>query len=353
VLSVPARYTAAVLTAVRTVESRVLELPALGENDLLVRVLATGICGSDLATFRGTHPYKKPPVVLGHELCGVVERAGSRVAGIRLGELVCSAAFSHCDECAECARGASNLCRNRENLCHLGWDGSFAEYVVLRRNMAFALGPGISVEAGAMAEPLSIAVHAARLVNGAPVRSVAVLGSGGIGLCCIVAAKQLGMGRVVAVDLGAAKAVLTAAAGADAYVDATDDGAVPGVRAELPDRADVTFVAAGYPGVLDDARAVTRPGGEVIVVSYFDRPQEISLNAFVSAELTVRFSALSTARDFSEVIGWLETGAIDPRPLITHRFPVSEAEAALGVLADVGGPVGKVMLLADSEGKRQ
>jgi threonine dehydrogenase-like Zn-dependent dehydrogenase len=353
VLTVPVRYTAAVLTAVRTVEYRELILPALGEDDVLVRVLATGICGSDLSTFRGTHPYKTAPVVLGHELCGVVERFGRRVTGLSIGEKVCSAAFSHCDACAECARGASNLCSARKNLCHLGWDGSFAEYVVLRRNMVFALGPGVGAEAGALVEPLSIALHAARLVTGSPVRTVAVLGSGGIGLCCVIAAKQLAMSRVVAVDLGKGKAALVASAGADAYVDAVVDGVVAGVREALFGGADVTFVASGYPGVLDDARAVTRPGGEVIVVSYFDRPHEVSLNPFVSAELTVRFSALSTARDFTEVIGWLEGGMVDPLPLITHRFPLAEAEAAMSVLADADGTVGKVMLLADSEGTQR
>jgi len=346
----PVRYTAAVLTAVRTVESRELVLPALGDDDVLVRVLATGICGSDLSTFRGTHPYKTAPVVLGHELCGIVEAAGRRTDGLSVGDKVCSAAFSHCGTCPECARGAMNLCPARKNLCHLGWDGSFAEYVVLRRNMVFALGPDVDAEAGAMVEPLSIGLHAARLVTGSPVRTVAVLGSGGIGLSCVIAAKRLGMGRVVAVDLGRGKAALAASAGADGYVDAAG-GAVAGVREAFPGGADVTFVAAGYAGVLDDARAVTRPGGEVVVVSYFDRPHEVSLSPFVSAELTVRFSALSTARDFTEVIGWLETGVVDPLPLVTHRFPLAEAEAAMHVLAS--GAAGKVLLLADREGTQR
>ena len=120
--------------------------------------------------------------------------------------------------------------------------------------------------------------------------------------------------------------------------------------AQHPTGVDVTFVASGYRGVLDDARAITRAGGEVIVVSYFDSPETVALNHFVSGELTVRFSALCTARDFTEVTGWLAAGSVDPRPLITHRFTLEEAGAALSLLDRSPGEVGKVVLCAAREG---
>ncbi len=342
--------TAAVLDAVGTIVTRTVACPDLGPSDVLVRVLATGICGSDLATFLGTHPYKTAPIVLGHELCGIVEAVGADVGDLRPGQQVCSAAFSPCDTCAACRAGAVNLCRDRENLCHQGWNGSFAEYVVLRRNMVFVLPDQVHPEAGAMVEPLSIAWHAACLPGDLSGRTVAVLGSGSIGLSCALVARQRSARVVVCTDLGPGKAVLAAHAGADQYVDAAAGGAVGGVLERLPGGADVTFVASGHPGVLDEACAVTRPGGDVVVVSYFSGPQTCAVNPMVSAELTVRFSALSTASDFAEVISRLASGAIDPLPLVTHRFPVTRAAEAMRVLEKGTGVVGKVMLQCTGEG---
>jgi 2-desacetyl-2-hydroxyethyl bacteriochlorophyllide A dehydrogenase len=339
-------HLAAMLTERGSIGLHRVSTPRIGPLDVLVRVLATGICGSDLATYRGSHPYKRPPVVLGHELCGVVKQVGAEVADLRPGALVCSAAFSPCDSCAQCARGATNLCPDRENLCHLGWDGSFAELVVLRRNMVFELPDGIDPEVGAMAEPLSIAAHAARLAGPLAGRSVAVIGAGGIGLCCALVARRHGAASVVCTDLGSAKEELTRHAGATAYVDGLEGGPRDGVLAALPDGADVTFVASGHTGALDQAAGVTALGGTVVVVSYFDRPHEFSANPLVSAELSVRFSALSTAEDFREVIGWLAKGELDPTPLISHRYQLAEAAAAMEALATQRG-VGKVMMRCD------
>jgi threonine dehydrogenase-like Zn-dependent dehydrogenase len=119
---------------------------------------------------------------------------------------------------------------------------------------------------------------------------------------------------------------------------------VPAVADLLGTRPQVTFVASGHPGVMGDACSMTRPGGVVVVVSYFEKEQRVDLNPFVSRELTVRFSALSTPDDFAEVIGWLADGTVDPRPLISHRFPLAEADQAVRLLDRNTGQAGKVTL---------
>ncbi|MCG7206617.1 zinc-dependent alcohol dehydrogenase [Streptomyces arenae] len=334
---------AVVLTGVRRLERRRVPRLRADQGELLVRVAATGICGSDLAAYRGTHPYKTAPAVLGHEFSGVVEEVGAGVRGFAVGDLVCSAAFSHCDDCEACRSGAVHLCGRKLNLSHLGWAGSFAEQVVLRPNMAHRLAPGTHPVAGALVEPLSIGLHAVRTAREGG--SVLVLGSGTVGLACAVAARRLGHGPVVCVDLGVRKGELARAAGADGYVDAADGDPVERALSALGGRpADTVVVAAGYPGVLDQAVRAVRSGGEIVIVSYFEDRPPVDLNALVGREITVRASALSTPRDFAEVIGWLTDGGLDPLPLVTHHFPLARAADALRLMDRADTPTGKIML---------
>ena len=174
---------AAVLTGVREIEYRPVEVPTMAATELLVRVAASGICDSGLAVYRGTHPFKLPPAVLGHEFAGFVERVGAEVAGFSPRDLVCSAAFASCEECADCARGAANLCTEKRSLSHREWAGSFADHVLLRPTMTHALPPSPHPVVGALAEPLSIGLHAMGR-SGPPVdlsalvtREITVLGS--------------------------------------------------------------------------------------------------------------------------------------------------------------------------------
>lgn len=335
--------TVVALTGVRRLEPR--RVPRLRplHDELLVRVAATGICGSDLAAYRGTHPYKTAPAVLGHEFAGFVERVGPGVTGFAEGDLVCSAAFSHCDTCEACRSGAVQLCGRKLNLSHLGWDGSFADRVLLRPNMTHRLAPGTHPVAGALVEPLSIGLHAMRASR--TEGGVLVLGSGTVGLSCAVAARRLGRGPVVCVDLGPDKGRLARAIGADGYADAADGDPVERALSALGGRpADTVVIAAGYPGVLDQAVRAVRPGGEIVVVSYFEDRPPVDLNALVGREITVRTSALSTPRDFAEVIGWLTDGGLDPLPLVTHHFPLARAADALRLMDRADTPTGKIML---------
>ncbi|WP_254400113.1 zinc-binding dehydrogenase [Streptomyces sp. AC602_WCS936] len=343
----PRSMRAAVLTGVETIDHRRIAAPVPGPGDLLVRVRATGICGSDLAAWRGTHPYKTAPAVLGHEFSGVVEHVGAQVSGFEPGDLVCSAAFSHCDACPDCLRGAGHLCAHKENLSHLDWTGSFAELVVLRPNMTHRLPAGLDPVAGALVEPLSIARHAMRRTGHGEGRSVLVLGSGTIGLGCLIAAKRLGYGTVACVDLGPAKGGAARRAGADSYVDAAATDPAEAALQALGGPADVVVIAAGYPGVTDQALKTVRPGGDVVVVSYFADRHPVDLNTLVGREVTVHGSALSTAQDFADVIAWLAAGEIDPLPLATDHFPLSRTDAALRRMADPSTPTGKIVLHPD------
>lgn len=322
----------AVLTQYGRIEYRSGPVPTPEGEELLVRVLATGVCGSDLATYRGAHPYKTAPVVLGHELCGVVERAAG---GFAVGDLVCAAAYAHCESCDRCAQGLTNLCRNKRNLCHGGWEGSFAEYVTLRPNMTFALPAGLDPELGALVEPLSIGLHAIRLAGPAEERTMRVIGSGTIGLACLIAARRLGFGRITCTDVGPEKGARALALGADEYLSAPGAGTT---------ETDVVVVASSHPGAVDEAVGAVRAGGSVIVVSFFDGSVPLAANAVVGREVTVIGSSLSTAEDFHTVISWLAADEIDPRPMVTHRFALADTAAAMALMAEGRTTTGKIIL---------
>jgi 2-desacetyl-2-hydroxyethyl bacteriochlorophyllide A dehydrogenase len=343
------RASAAVLSAPRELTPTTIAVPRPGPGELLVRVVATGICGSDLATYRNTHPYKRPPVVLGHELAGVVCEAGPSVEGLSVGDRVCAASFSPCERCAYCLRGEENLCPGKRAINHRGWDGSFAEYVLLHRNMTFALPDEVGFEHGALVEPLSVAARAVRLARSRGARTLAVLGSGSIGLACVLVARRMGFERIVCSDVSESKRDLARELGAHEFVRVGPDTGASAIAAQLGDGADAAIVASGHAGALDDAAAVVTAGGVVVIVAYFASNIEIDVNTLVRREVALLPSALSTSRDFDDVIGWLARGEIDPGPLVTHRFQLADVPQAMRLLDKPHGRVGKIMLQVGSE----
>ncbi|MEZ5077270.1 MAG: alcohol dehydrogenase catalytic domain-containing protein [Solirubrobacterales bacterium] len=334
---------AGVLSAPREIQMRRVEVPAPAPDEMLVRVAVTCLCGSDLAVYRGTHPYKRPPAILGHELSGVVVEVGSKVRRFAPGDRVCASSFSHCGACSACRQGRPHLCKAKAALGDAGWPGSFAEYVLLKENMAFGLGEEIDLVAGAMVEPLAIALHALRLAALEPGGTIAILGSGNIGLLVLMAATALGL-RAVCVDVREDAGRLALALGAEAYLDAAEGELGARVRRAAGDPVDAVLVASGHAGVLDEAATLAAPGAPVVVVSYFERPQQVDLAPFLGAELRLLFSTLCTPDDLHEAVRLLETGEVDPRPLVGETLPLRALGEAMEAMDSGVARQGKLVL---------
>lgn len=337
------RTDAAILTDVERIEQVSLELPPVKSTELLVEVEATGLCGSDMAVYLGKHVYKTPPIVLGHEFSGVVRQIGEAVTSVKVGDRICAASFSHCGTCDACKRGTINLCRHKRNICHRDWHGSFAHHVVVFENMISTIPPEVDAERGALVEPLTIGLHAMRLPNAIAHKKIVIIGAGNIGLACLLAAKKLDADQVVCIDRGDAKGVMARRLGADGYIDAQTTDVLDALPGDLRFGADITVAACGYDGIFEHAKQLTRPGGDVIVVSYLDPGVTLDANDFLRSELTVRFSYGSTTSDFAEVIGWMSRDGFDPMPLVTHRFSLAEAGHALRLKKERPSDVGKVL----------
>jgi 2-desacetyl-2-hydroxyethyl bacteriochlorophyllide A dehydrogenase len=336
-----AMTTSAVLEGTR--DLRMVTAPAapLGDGDVRVRVVSSGICGSDLAAYRGHHPYKRPPAVLGHELSGIVTEVGGAVRRVRCGDRVATFAYAPCLRCAACRQGDPHLCSDRENLSAGRLGGTLAQEVVLREAMVCPVPPGMPSDAVVLVEPLSISAHAASLaaIGG---RSVCVIGCGTIGLGCVIAARAGGAASIRGVDRGDVKRDRVIALGGDAFVD---------VRvAAIRDRAhevgdhDVVFVATAYPGVLDDAVRLARPGGTVVVVSHFPDAQAFHPNDAVSREVALRGSALSSPRDVAAVLSWWDAGLVATDALISHRFDLASTPEAFALLDRGADDLGKIVV---------
>lgn len=333
---------ACVLAATGELRLCTLPMPSIGPRELLVRVLATGVCGSDLASYRGTHPYKRAPAILGHELCGIVERVGDGVVRLAPGDLVCAAAYSPCDACARCREGSPHLCKDKRSLSHEGFDGSFAEYVKLAENMAFKLCADLDPAVGALVEPLSIAAHALRLAGPARGAALAIVGTGSIGLCTLIAARALNYGAVVCLDSSPEKGELALAQGAAGFVNVRAPDAPRRALELLGGQADAVAVSSGHSAALDDAARLVRPGGRIVVVSYFAHRVLVDLNAIVGREVTIVGSALATPRDVADVVAWLEVDGLDPSGIVRGRFSLEDATQAMHAV-ERGAP-GKMLI---------
>lgn len=219
------------MKALLLTEYKVLELtempePPIGPDDVLVRVKACGICGSDIHGFDGSTGRRIPPLVMGHEAAGFVAKTGSHVTQFRVGERVTFDSTVYCGKCYFCRRGEVNLCDNRQVLGVSPGEyrrhGAFAEYVAVPQHITYPIPETLSFEHAAMIEAVSVAVHAVGLT---PVRlddTAVVVGSGMIGLLVVQALRLAGCGRVIAVDLDETRLRLAGELGAEVCINARD-----------------------------------------------------------------------------------------------------------------------------------
>jgi L-iditol 2-dehydrogenase len=305
-----------------------MPVPEPGPDEVLVRVAACGICGSDVHGLDGSSGRRIPPLVMGHEAAGVVAAAGSQVRSVREGDRVTFDSTVWCGACFYCRRGEINLCDNRQVLGVSCGDyrrhGAFAEYVVVPERIVAPLPDNLSFEEAAMIEPASVAVHA---VNLTPVRlgdTAVVVGTGMIGLLVVQALRLAGCGRIVAVDVDAARLELARRFGADELVNAREADPVAAVADLTSGRgADVAVEAVGATDPVATAVACLRKGGALTLVGNVTPKIELALQAVVTRQLRLTGSCASCG-EYPAVIALLARGAIRVRELISATAPLAE-----------------------------
>jgi L-iditol 2-dehydrogenase len=322
-------------------------VPEIGDEDLLVRVKACGVCGSDVHGFDGSTGRRIPPLVMGHEAAGVVEQTGARVTNFAPGDRVTFDSTVFCGSCEYCRRGAVNLCDNRRVLGVSCADyrrhGAFAEYVAVPARISYRLPDSVPFEHAALIEALSVAMHAVNRQIPAPREPVVIMGCGMIGLLILQALRVNGCGPIVAVDIDSGRRATAEKLGAERTIDGHSD-VVAAVRAYTHGRgAAQSFEAVGFEETVQAAVRSVRKGGAVTLVGNLTPLVSLPLQEVVTRELTL-FGSCASRGEYPAAIALMERGQVDVASLISATAPLEEGPRWFDRLHRGGEDLMKVIL---------
>ncbi len=327
------RMRAAVLHAWNQLRVDEVEVPALGTGEVLCRVLACGICGTDLKIAEGAFAGVWPPslpFIPGHEWAGEVAAVGEGVADFAVGDRIAAENHAGCGRCPMCRSGRYNLCEAaaRAGAHHRLYghtaQGAFAEYAARPAPLLYKMPPGIDFEGGVITNQAATALNAARRSRIEPGNVVAVLGPGLMGLLTLQIARAMGAYQVIMLGTGrAGRLALATELGASAVIDVTREDPVQRVRELTEGRgADVAVECAGTSEAIRAAVQLVRRGGRVGLTGLTGR-KEVGLvtDRVVLDELDV-FGVRSAPNLYPDALRLIASGRIDARRLVTHRFPL-------------------------------
>jgi L-iditol 2-dehydrogenase len=329
-----------VLAQYNQFEVRDTPRPSAGPGEVLIRVAACGICGSDVHGMDGSTGRRIPPIIMGHEAAGVIEEVGPAVqSGLaafsganrprwKPGDRVTFDSTVYCGDCGNCRAGLINLCDNRRVLgvscAEYRMDGAFAEYVVVPERIVYALPDEVTFAQAAMIEPVSVAFHG---VNLTPIRindTALVLGAGMIGLLTIQALRLAGCGKIIALDLAPDRLDMALRYGADLGLDAAALETLEAIHDETGGRgADIAMEAVGIGTTTNLAIDGLKKNGHVTLIGNLAPTVEFPLQKVVTRQITVRGTCAS-AGEYPACIDMLARGAIRVDDLVTAIAPLEE-----------------------------
>ena len=327
---------------------REVPVPTCGPSEALIRVHHAGVCGTDLHIWEWdswASKRLKPPLVVGHEFAGEITQLGADASAsglLAVGDLVTAEGHVVCGHCLQCRLGDAHLCL-RTKIIGVDRDGAFADYIVMPASNIIKLD-GIPTEIGAIMDPMGNAVHTV-LEAEVPGSTVLVVGCGPIGCFAVGVARAAGASLVIASDLNPKRLELARAMGAQVTLNPTSDDVVGRVR-ELTsgDGVDLVCEMSGHPSGHSQAFAAARMGGRVNLLGTPSRTTEVDFaRDIIFKGLTVYgVTGRRMYRTWHQMRRFLRAGQLNPRPVITHRFPLECIAEAIQVIKD--GQAGKVIL---------
>jgi L-iditol 2-dehydrogenase len=313
--------------------------PEPGPGEVLVRVGAAGICGSDVEVLEGRRPapFVRYPIIPGHEWAGTIAAVGPGVENVDEGDVVVAEDFRACGDCARCREGRTNLCSADYAETGFTHAGAFAEFLCVPAHLVHRLPPGTDLAAAAILEPAACVAQGLLEVDLRPGVTAVVVGSGTLGLLAVALLGRYGPSRLALVGTRSARLELGRAMGATETWNVHEDNVPEG-------DFDFVFEATGNVAGARTAVALARRGGTVVLEGISGRPGGIDADAVVLGHLRVQgvFGASRTA--WRWVTDLFAAGLLDTEPLVSHSFPLEEHVAAFAALTDREGNALKVQL---------
>jgi L-iditol 2-dehydrogenase len=326
--------------------------PEPGPGEVLIRVAACGICGSDVHGYDGTSGRRIPPIVMGHEAAGIVAATGAGVSGFKTGDRVTFDSTVYCGECAFCKRGEVNLCDRREVIGVSCGDyrrhGAFAEYIAIPERILYNLPEAMSFPEAAMLEAVSVALHAVHVTGDVKGHTALVIGAGMIGLLTMQAARAAGAARVMIADIDTTRLNLARSLGVDEALNLSGAELTQEILRQTGGfGADVVLEAVGRNETIATAIDCVRKGGTVTLIGNITPKVELPLQKVVSRQIRLQGSAAS-AGEYPEAIDLVASGKIKVKPLITAVAPLEDGPQWFKRLYDHEPNLMKIVLTADT-----
>jgi L-iditol 2-dehydrogenase len=319
-------------------EDRPIPEPGIGE--VLVKIAATGICGSDVRFYKDGRLGNfvvNSPVILGHESSGTIAGVGEGVTGLREGDRVAVEVGISCNVCDMCKSGRYNLCYEMVFLSAPPYDGTFCDYIVIPEHLAFPIPDSLSMKAASMTEPTAVAIHSVNRARIRPGDTGIIVGAGPIGLLTLQAFKAAGGGRAICVDVVAERLLIAQELGAD-EVYSPGSPALKGV-------GDVIFEAAGSIQATESLIDMARRNARIVQIGVPKGDGFASLNLAVLADYELDYiGVFRYANAYDCAIMWLADGRIKTDMLISHVFPFDKAVEAFNLCRDNPSETIKVVL---------
>ena len=317
---------ALLLSKYRSLEIAEMPTPVVGAGEVLIRVGACGICGSDVHGYDGSSGRRIPPIVMGHEAAGRIAAVGAGVAGLAEGDRVTFDSTIYCGACGFCRRGEVNLCDYRQVLGVSCGDysraGAFAEFVVVPARVVYKLPESISFAEAAMLEAVAVAIHAVSLAEISAESTALVVGAGTIGVLILQALRAAGCRRVCVSDVDATRLKMAKELGAD-VLSANEDPVARILQRTGGIGVDVAMEAVGRNETVNAAIASVRKGGTVVLVGNISPDVTLPLQKVVTRQIRLQGSCAS-AGEYPQAIALMASGAIRVKPLITAIAPLAE-----------------------------
>jgi len=295
------------------------------KNEVKIKVMAAGICGSDVHGYQGITGRRIPPMIMGHEFSGVVREVGSDVDTLKPGDRVAPFPMDYCGTCISCQKGDVQFCPDKKQFGVLTVDGAFAEYICVPAKVCYKLSERVSFSAGSTIEPLAVAYRGVQHAGDIEGKNILIVGSGTIGLMLVACVKVKNPAKIIVTDLSKTRLDVAQKMGADITVNPSESDIKEAIQANTDGHGvDVSFEAVGITPACVQSLENLRIGGTSVWLGQGKKTVEIGMLDIVTRELNVSGSFTYGLDAFKSAVDMLNQGKIDVGPIISKEAPMDQ-----------------------------